>query len=397
MLILILGFALNFGVFQNYYFEHEPFKGNKHIPIVGTMCSGIVYLGAPIVTPLVKRWPKWHKFMIWSGWTLSILGLLAGSFAKDIGSLIATQGIIYSLGVLIMYFPIISMLNEWFVVKRGFALGIVTAATGVSGTVMPFILEILLNKYGYPTTLRAVAVALVILTGPVLPVLKCRLPASQSSITAKTDLLFLKKPIFYAFAFSVLLQGLGHFFPSLYLPSYVNSLGKGPASGALILAIINLMAVFGQIAFGYFSDSRIPVQALLFGSPLICGIAIFTLWGLARSLPPLIVFSIIYGFFGGGYVVLWARMGTFLNKDDPTVALTTFGVFAFLKGVGNVLSGPISSILITQATVVRQYAIGRYEGIVIYTGVCMFASSLAMAIWYSKRLISLQLLEGLCG
>ena len=324
--------------------------------------------------------------MIWSGWTLSIIGLLAGSFAKDIGSLIATQGIIYSLGVLIMYFPIISMLNEWFVVKRGFALGVVSAATGISGTVMPFILEILLNKYGYPTTLRAVAVSLVVLTGPVLPVLKGRLPASQSSTAARTELSFFKKPMFYAFAASVLLQGLGHFFPSLYLPSYVNSLGQSSARGALVLALINLTAVFGQIAFGYFSDNRIPVQVLLFGSPTVCGVAIFTLWGLARSLPPLIIFSLIYGFFGGGYVVLWARMGTFLNKDDPTVALTTFGVFAFLKGIGNVAAGPISSALIIQTTELQQYAIGRYRGIVIYTGVCMFASSLAMVVWYVKSI-----------
>ena len=286
-----------------------------------------------------------------------------------------------------MYFPVISMLNEWFVVKRGLALGIVTAATGVSGAIMPFVLEILLNKYGYPTTLRAVAAALAILTGPILPVLKGRLPVSHSTTVAKTDWSFLRKPVFYAFAASVLLQGLGHFFPSLYLPSYINSLRQSPARGALILALINLTAVFGQIAFGYFSDNRIPVQVLLFASPLVSAVATFTLWGLARSLPPLVVFSLIYGFFAGGYVVLWARMGTYLNADDPTVALTTFGVFAFLKGVGNVLAGPISSVLITQATTLEQYAIGRYEGIIIYTGICMFASSLAMAVWHIGRIM----------
>ena len=292
-----------------------------------------------------------------------------------------------------MYFPVISMLNEWFVVRRGLALGIVTAATGVSGMVMPFILEILLNKYGYPSTLRAVAIALVVLTGPILPVLKGRLPVSQSSTMAKTDWSFLRNPVFYAFAASVLLQGLGHFFPSLYLPSYVNSLGQEPARGALILALINLTAVFGQIAFGYFSDNRIPVQVLLFGSPLVSALAAFTLWGLARSLPPLVIFSLIYGFFAGGYVVLWARMGTFLNADDPTVALTTFGVFAFLKGVGNVLAGPMSSVLVTQTTTLGQYAIGRYKGVIIYTGICMFASSLVMVSWYIGRLIPTQIPE----
>ncbi len=142
-----------------------------------------------------------------------------------------------------------------------------------------------------------------------------------------------------------------------------------------------------------FSDSRIPIQGQLFGSPLISALATLTLWGLAHSLPPLIILSLLYGFFGGGYVVLWARIGTFLDDDDPTIALTTFGVFAFLKGVGNVLAGPISSLLITQAATARQYAIGRYKGVVIYTGVCMFVSSLAMVVWYIRRIIPKRILR----
>jgi len=62
--------------------------------------------------------------------------------------LIATQGVLYSIDVTIMYSTIISMLNEWFVATRGLALGIVTAATGVSGIGVPFVLGTLLDTYG---------------------------------------------------------------------------------------------------------------------------------------------------------------------------------------------------------------------------------------------------------
>ena len=71
-----------------------------------------------------------------------------------------------------MYFPIISMLNEWLVARHVLAFGIITAATGVSGVALPFILATQLDSYGYPTTLSAFAVTLVVLTGLVLPMLK---------------------------------------------------------------------------------------------------------------------------------------------------------------------------------------------------------------------------------
>jgi hypothetical protein len=46
---------------------------------------------------------------------------------------------------------------------------------------MPFVLQALLSRYGYRTTLRAVAVALTLLTGPLIPLLKGRVPSSRYS------------------------------------------------------------------------------------------------------------------------------------------------------------------------------------------------------------------------
>ena len=169
------------------------------------------------------------------------------------------------------------MLNEWFVVKRGLALGIMQASTGVTGTAMLFALATLLDKYGYPTTLRKFAVTLVVLTGSVLPLLKGRLPASQVSHGRKTATPFLRKPVFYFFTASVFLQGLRLFFPTLYLPSYASSLGYSPSIGALLLALFSLTQVFGQIADGYLSDNRMSVPMLTFVLPFVCCVSILAL------------------------------------------------------------------------------------------------------------------------
>jgi hypothetical protein len=71
------------------------------------------------------------------------------------------------------------MVNEYWVVRRGMAYGILCGASGLSGTVMPFMIQALLTRYGYRTALRAVAVALALLTGPLIPLLEGRLPSSS--------------------------------------------------------------------------------------------------------------------------------------------------------------------------------------------------------------------------
>lgn len=61
------GFPLSFGVFQNYYSQLPKFTNHPYISIVGTVASGISYLGAPVVIPLNQRFSKYHRQMIWFG------------------------------------------------------------------------------------------------------------------------------------------------------------------------------------------------------------------------------------------------------------------------------------------------------------------------------------------
>jgi hypothetical protein len=61
------GFPLSFGVFQNYYSQLPEFANHPYISIVGTVASGISYLGAPVVIPLNQRFSKYHRQMIWFG------------------------------------------------------------------------------------------------------------------------------------------------------------------------------------------------------------------------------------------------------------------------------------------------------------------------------------------
>ena len=285
-------------------------------------------------------------------------------------------------GFVIFYYPIISIVNEWWIARRGMAFGVITSAAGVSGIAMPLIIEALLDEYGYRTTLRVIAVAMVVLTGPLIPLMKSRLPPSHASAVTRTDWSFITKPLFPVYCFANLAQGLGFFFPSLFLPSYATSIGLSARHGAMLLSVMSAAQVVGQWTFGILSD-KMGLNPLVLLSTIVTAVACFTSWGLAHDLAPLIAFSILFGFFAYGFSSMRARMGTAVS-EEPTAALATFGIFTFCQGSGNVLAGPISAGLLSGSVQRDSYGVMRYKALVVFTGGCMLLSALSIGTWYIR-------------
>lgn len=373
---LMWGFPLSFGVFQNYYSSLPQFKGNRYISIVGTTASGIEYLGAPLVTPLIRRWSRYRIYMICVGWPMCIIGLIAGSYATTLGALVMTQGVLYGLGFLIFSYPITSMIDEHWVKRRGMAYGFLCTASGVSGSFIPLTLQRSLDRYGYQITLRAVAIALIVLTGPCIPLIRGR-RGIQHNTTLRTDWTFLKKPLFWIYSLSNLLMGLGYFYPSLYLPSYASSIGLSRSNGALLLTLMSVAQVPGQFLMGYLSDGKLSLNTLLTISLLVAATSTLSAWGVAQTFPPLICYALLYGFFGAGYTAMWARMVTAVS-EEPSASQAIFGLFCFGKGVGNVMAGPIGASLLKLSSGSNGYGHGLYKPVVIFTGICMMLSAITL-------------------
>lgn len=290
----------------------------------------------------------------------------------------------YGIGFITFYYPILSMVDEFWIRRRGMAYGLVCSASALSGTVMPLLLHTLLQKYGYPTTLRAIAVALFVLTGPLIPMLHGRLPPTQSAASVgRTDWSFLKRPLFWIYNISNVLQGLGYFFPGLFLPSYATSLGLVGWKGALLLTVMSISQVLGQLSFGYLSDDKRKLNTLITISMIVSSVATFTCWGIARSLAPLMVYALLFGFFGAGYTAMWARMVSAVSEDQ-SAALAMFSFFCFGKGVGNVLAGPISASLIVPFIHVHSYGAGKYGKLILFAGAAMALSAACVVVLYAR-------------
>ena len=123
---LVWGFPFSFGVFQQYYSTHEPFSLEPSgIAVIGTSSTGLMYLAAPIIFTFMQRYPQYRRHCNIAGLPIVVIALIASSFATRTSHLILTQGILYGIGGMLFYTPIIVFLEEWFVRRRGLAFGIV--------------------------------------------------------------------------------------------------------------------------------------------------------------------------------------------------------------------------------------------------------------------------------
>ncbi|KAM4056919.1 major facilitator superfamily protein [Hirsutella rhossiliensis] len=249
-------------------------------------------------------------------------------------------------------------MDEWFVKRKGFAYGIMWSGTGLAGFVLPLLLEHLLGRYGFRTTLRIWAIALLVMTMPLAYFIRPRLPPTPTTHSKAFEMSFALKRTFLLYQAANICQALGFFLPSIYLPIYARTIGAGSFGSALTVLFINVASVFGCAAMGSLTD-HIQVTTCLFISAIGTALGTFLLWGLATNLPVLFVFCLVYGLFAGSYGSAWTGIMHQITSEpapsgmsrrstgggatfDPTMVL---GLLSTGRGIGSVVSGPLSQLL----------------------------------------------------
>ncbi|KAL2066173.1 hypothetical protein VTL71DRAFT_2244 [Oculimacula yallundae] len=380
---VIWGFPLNFGIFQDYYTTHAPFEGHRLIPLIGTLATGLSYLGGPLMTPLTIRYHAYRRHMVIFGALLCVLANVGASFGTHISVMVICQGVIYGIGFLIVSYAEFSMLNEWFVKKRGLAYGVLLSAAGASGLGLPFVLQVLLEKFGYAMTLRIYAVATVAIVGPAILLVRSRTRhLTEPPKVKKIDYSVLKKPIFFSLSICNFLQGLVFYLPAIFIPSFAATLSIPPTQRSILLVLLNLSQIVGLLLIGPLSDS-INVHLLLLSSSLLSALTVLLIWGLSKTFLHLTIFALLFGFTAGSFEALFPRFATALT-EDPDAELTFFGFFEFQRGLGMVLAGPVSAALVGGHVNVEGYGVEMYRGIVIFVGVCLVVCSFSGVGWFVR-------------
>ncbi|KAH8689079.1 MFS monocarboxylate transporter [Talaromyces proteolyticus] len=387
----IWGLSLVWGVFQE-YLSDTNIGGNKgSIAVIGTTSSGILYMLSPITFALLTKYPRLRRYCGWAGVILSIVGFIIASFATKVWQLVVSLGVLSAIGSGLLFTPTTLYLDEWFIYRKGLALGTMWAGKSVAGVVLPFIAQASLSRFGMSNTLRAWTVLTVLMTVPLLRFIRPRLPLPPSHTPRRLDISFLRLSSFWILETSNIIQGFGYFLPSAYLSSFTTTLGFSDTLGTLMLSLFNGTSIFGGIAMGMLCD-RFNVSNIILLSSAMSAVSVLLFWGLcqsSRGVVLLTLFSLTYGFFAGGFSSTWSGILHELKRENP--ALDTgliFGLLAGGRGIGNVISGPISSLLMDNK--VGDSSAGYstdYGAVILFTGLTAGLAGYNGAWRMFKRLV----------
>lgn len=123
--VLIWGFAFSFGVLQEYYSTHEPFSAQPQgIAAIGTTATGLMYLMLPLYFAALQRVPRLKIWSTWLSLPVVAIALVGAFFANTVPHLIGTQGVLFAIGGNMLFAPSITYMDEWFVQRKGAAIGI---------------------------------------------------------------------------------------------------------------------------------------------------------------------------------------------------------------------------------------------------------------------------------
>ncbi|GAA94106.1 hypothetical protein E5Q_00753 [Mixia osmundae IAM 14324] len=384
---VLWGLPASYGVFLDAYLRTELADGPNAqtlLALVGTISTGIMYIVSPFALVYVNSYPKLRRLNLWAGVALCSGSLLAASFCNAPWQLILCQGVGYAIGGSLAYFSMFAFLCEWYVAKRGMANGVTFSGAGVGGLVFPLLINALIKKLGIHTTLRALAASVFAILGLIVPFMHGRLPLvkrSQKVPTTQGSLMSnlpLRDVSVWLAVLACAFQALGYFCWMIYLPTYANAIGLSTGAGSATLAALNAAAIPSQFGLGALSDRHDPhmlaITNLIFTAALV-----FLLLGASLSFAPLLIFSLLYGANAPGYSSLFTGLAR-VGADENNARVTLFGVFTAARGLGSILTAPLSAALLktdSPALRWRAYGVPGFGTLIVFSGSMFLAAALA--------------------
>lgn len=402
MVFTCCGLNFAFGVFQELYDgmarqPNTPFAGATPalIDLIGTISISVMTIIAPFSVAWAKRFsPRWISFI---GGFIFGLSLILASFGTTLWHFELTQGLLLGIGTSMPYMVAVTVAPVWFTARRGLAMGIILAGTGVGGLVWAPVIKVLIDSVGFRNSLRVsgvVSFVLVALSSAAMswePQALARINAENASRTGRlqgilnvplVDWRVAKTRKFAAQGLGAILQAAAYYTPVFFFASYAGTLGYSATAGANFIALSNACNAIGKIVIGYFAD-RLGRLNTLFLTTFISAAITLSFWvpsavygSTDNSRGLFISFTVLYGLFAGAYVSLFpaSLIEIFGIQNFASVN----GVLYMVRGLATLIGTPVGGALIRSSTESAAFAPHGYVNMAVLVGVLLFAASIAV-------------------
>lgn len=339
--VFVLGNMYSFGVFYPTYID--AFDGDE------AAVAWVGSVGACLMVGLGVWTGEWadrygNERVVFVGAVFVGVGFLLASFATELWHLYLTQGVLAGIGYSLAFIAGVSVVGQWFSKRRGLAVGIAVAGSGLGQFAISQITGGLISSGGWRYALRILA--LICFVGLALCSLGIRrLLPRVTHTSGQSSLHYFKERNFSVLYFGSLLNSLGMLMPYTYLPLYAEDHGVSRSASVLIISMVGISSAVGRIAVGFFADKIGKI--LMFQVCILLGGASTLCWLACKDFGSLMAYGIVYGFFAGGVISLMPGVAAELFGIKKLGGI--IGLLYSSTAVGNLLSAPIGGFLLAAA------------------------------------------------
>lgn len=289
-----------------------------------------------------------------------------------------------------------TLINNWFVEKKGIATGIAYTGSGIiAGVMVPLLTEVI-ERFGWQMGYRTIGLcALVLLLPTIIFIVRDRpqdiglLPLGvqedgcselQDSTTVLNEGILraesLKTPVFWLFALATLCTAVITMGIALHSAAYLTDIGYTAGYASVVVSIFMFVTVAGKLIFGVVFDKLgLGVGAFLTG--LVCLLSsVLLLFSNTGGVP--FAFALMFGFAYATQTVSLTLLTSYLfgNRDFGNI----YGLVMMILMFGAAIGSPLPAFIFDMA--------GSYEPAWILFVVLSIISivSLVMAATLSKKL-----------
>ncbi|KAK3313007.1 major facilitator superfamily domain-containing protein [Apodospora peruviana] len=357
------GLANCIGVFVQYYANGplSSYSASTISWITSVQVWTMVFCGLFFGRLFDSYGPRW--LLIIGSFTY-VLGLMLTSLATEYYQFFLAQSVLASLGSSAVFNASLSSAVSWFSRRRAAAFGIMVSGSSVGGVVLPIMMNRMIQRVGFPWTMRTIAFLFLFLLSITCATVKTRLPPTPKPIALKDFVSGFRE---LPFALTVLASFLffwGVFLPFNYILLQAQRQGLDPAIIPYLLPIINAVSIVGRIAPGLAADKlgRFNLMILVTGLSAVITLA---LWVPGISTAAIIVFAMLFGFSSGGFISLGPTLIAQVS-DIRQMGVRTGAAFA-VASLGVLTGSPIAGAIVTAQD-------GEFLGLKLFCGGTMFAS-----------------------
>lgn len=405
-----------FGVYQDLYEQmakepNTPFTGQSSslIGLIGILGVSLMTMGGPFVAMWARLYSP--QLVVAAGGIIVGVGFVLASISHALWEFAITQGILVGIGTSMAYVTTTSVAPTWFDKRRGLAMGIIVAGTGVGGMIWPPILRAIIDSLGFRDAMRisgCITLGLICLASGAMrwepkfqKQMRTQMQTSGPKSGGAAKLLrglqlpkiqweVVRSNKFLAQAAGNFIQSAAYSVPLFYYAAFAQSLGYGASQADDFITISNASNFVSRILIGWCADKFGRINAL-FVTTVLSSIAVFAFWvpttylacsnanntstscDNTKSDVLYIFFVILYGAFASAYISLFpaSLLELFGRKHFAAVN----GQLSLIRGMGALLGTPLISLLIPQAQSLISPWI--YQRAVIVVAVLLFAASVS--------------------